>query len=41
VIALRLLAGVGFRLSTIPVLVFAFFTGQLLGGRLRRPASIH
>ncbi len=35
VVALRLLSGLGFRLSTIPVLVAAFFAGQLAGGRLR------
>jgi hypothetical protein len=36
VIGLRLLAGLGWRLSTLPVLVGAFFLGQFVGGRLRR-----
>jgi hypothetical protein len=36
VIGLRVLAGLGWRLSTVPVLVAAFFTGQFVGGRLRR-----
>jgi hypothetical protein len=35
-IGLRYLAGVGFRWSILPVLVAAFFTGQLIGARLRR-----
>ena len=35
VVAARLLLGVGFRWATIPVLVAAFFAGQLAGGRLR------
>ena len=36
VIALRFLSGMGWQLSTFPVMVGAFFTGQFLGGRLRR-----
>ncbi len=32
VIALRLLSGMGFKLITFPVLVGAFFSGQLIGG---------
>ncbi len=32
VIALRILSGMGWRLITFPVMVGAFFTGQLLGG---------
>jgi hypothetical protein len=32
VIALRILSGLGWRLITFPVMVGAFFTGQLLGG---------
>jgi hypothetical protein len=36
VIAIRLLAGLGWHLITFPVLAGAFFTGQFLGGRLRR-----
>ena len=35
-IALRLLSGLGWRLSTMPILVGAFFLGQFLGGRFRR-----
>jgi hypothetical protein len=36
VIGLRVLGGLGWRLSTVPVLVAAFVTGQFVGGRLRR-----
>lgn len=36
VIALRYLSGLGFQLYTYPVLVFAFFAGQFLGGRIRQ-----
>jgi hypothetical protein len=36
VIGLRLLAGIGWRLSTVPILVAAFATGQFVGGRFRR-----
>jgi hypothetical protein len=35
VVGLRLAAGLGWRLSTFPVLVGAFFTGQFLGGKVR------
>jgi hypothetical protein len=35
VIAMRLESGLGFALYTYPVLVGAFFLGQLAGGRLR------
>ncbi len=35
VIALRILSGLGWQLITFPVMVGAFFTGQILGGRLR------
>jgi hypothetical protein len=35
IVGLRLAAGLGWRLSTFPVLVGAFFGGQLLGGRIR------
>ncbi len=35
-IAIRLLAGLGFRLALLPVFVGAFFFGQLAGGRVRR-----
>lgn len=34
-IGLRLLVGVGWRLSTLPLFVGSFFAGQLVGGRLR------
>jgi hypothetical protein len=36
VVGLRVVAGVGWRLSTVPVLASAFLVGQLLGGRLRQ-----
>ena len=35
VIGLRSLAGLGWQLSTLPVLVGAFVLGQFLGGKLR------
>jgi hypothetical protein len=35
IVGLRLAAGLGWRLSTFPVLVGAFFGGQLLGGLIR------
>lgn len=35
VVGLRLWAGIGWHLTTVPVLVGAFFTGQLVGGRMR------
>jgi len=35
VVALRLLAGIGWRISTLPVMVGAYFAGQFLGGRAR------
>jgi hypothetical protein len=35
IVGLRLAAGLGWRLSTFPLLVGAFFGGQLIGGRLR------
>jgi hypothetical protein len=34
VIALRLFSGIGWDPMTFPILIFAFFAGQLLGGRL-------
>ena len=34
-IALRFLLGLGWHLITIPILAGAYFTGQLLGGKLR------
>lgn len=36
VIALRVASGLGWRLSTFPVMVGAFFAGQLAGGAVRR-----
>src|SRR5512146_2651517 len=36
VIAVRLLTGLGWHLITFPILIGAFFTGQFVGGRLRR-----
>lgn len=36
VVGLRILSGLGWQLSTVPVLVGAFFVGQLLGGWLRQ-----
>ncbi len=39
VIALRFIAGLGWRLVTFPVLVGAFFFGQLTGGMVRRLSS--
>ncbi|MFH1920376.1 MAG: hypothetical protein ABIP48_10890 [Planctomycetota bacterium] len=35
VAALRILSGLGWSLTTFPVLVAAFFTGQFLGGKFR------
>jgi hypothetical protein len=35
IVAMRMGAGLGWRLSTFPLLVGAFFGGQVLGGRLR------
>lgn len=36
VIGLRLASGLGWKAVTFPVMIGAFFTGQFLGGRLRR-----
>jgi hypothetical protein len=36
VVALRLASGLGWQFITFPVLIGAFFTGQFVGGRLRR-----
>jgi hypothetical protein len=36
VVACRLLLGLGWHLSTFPVLVGAFFAGQFIGGKLQR-----
>ena len=35
VIALRILSGLGWRFITFPVMIGAFFTGQLLGGLIQ------
>jgi hypothetical protein len=35
VVGLRMLAGLRWRIGTLPILVGAFFLGQFLGGRLR------
>lgn len=35
VVGLRMVSGLGWQFVTFPVLVSAFFTGQLVGGRLR------
>jgi hypothetical protein len=35
VVLLRYASGLGFQLATFPILVGAFFAGQLVGGRLR------
>jgi hypothetical protein len=35
-VGLRISAGMGWRLATLPVFVGAFFAGQFLGGRARR-----
>jgi F0F1-type ATP synthase membrane subunit a len=36
VIILRVTSGLGWHLVSFPVLICAFFTGQLLGGAMRR-----
>lgn len=36
VILLRIVSGLGWHLASFPVLVGAFFTGQFLGGAMRR-----
>jgi hypothetical protein len=35
VVGLRVVSGLGWRLATVPLMVGAYFTGQLLGGRAR------
>ena len=40
VIGLRVLTGLGWRLSTLPLLVGAFFAGQFLGGRFRSSSQL-
>jgi hypothetical protein len=35
VVGMRLAAGLGWRLSTFPILIGAFFGGQFIGGRIR------
>ena len=36
IVTLRLVTGLGWRLSTFPLMLGAYFTGQLVGGALRR-----
>jgi len=36
VVAIRVLSGLPWRLTTVPVLVVVFMAGQMLGGGLRR-----
>jgi hypothetical protein len=36
VVGLRIAIGLGWRLSTLPLFVSAFFAGQFLGGRIHR-----
>ena len=36
VVLLRVISGLGWHLASFPVLVGAFFTGQFLGGAMRR-----
>jgi hypothetical protein len=38
VVAMRLLSGLGWRLTTFPIMLGAYFAGQYLGGALRRHA---
>lgn len=33
IVAIRVLSGTGFQLSSFPVIIAAFFTGQYLGGQ--------
>jgi hypothetical protein len=35
VIGLRAISGIGWKASTFPVLIAAYFAGQLIGGRVR------
>ena len=39
VIAMRILSGLGWQLTSFPVLIGAFFLGQFSGGRLKRPKA--
>ena len=41
IVTLRFLSGLGWHLATFPVLVAAYFSGQLWGGKLRRFFSYH
>jgi hypothetical protein len=36
VVVLRIFSGLGFQISTVPILVTAYFMGQFVGGRIRR-----
>jgi hypothetical protein len=40
VIGIRFLSGLGFQPITYPVLVGAYFSGQILGARLRSVAAV-
>jgi hypothetical protein len=35
VVGIRFLAGFGLNLTTFPVFIFAYFTGQYIGGKIR------
>lgn len=41
VIGLRLASGLGFQLATFPVMIGAFFVGQLMGGQLHGMLKKH
>ncbi len=41
VIGLRLASGLGFQLATFPVMIGAFFLGQLAGGQLHGMLKTH
>jgi hypothetical protein len=41
IIALRVMSGLGWQLSSFPVLIGAFFFGQFLGGLLARLSPRH
>jgi hypothetical protein len=41
VITLRVLSGLGWQLSTFPIMIGAFFIGQFLGGKLQEWARNH
>jgi len=41
VVALRLLSGLGWQLITFPIMIGAFFGGQLFGARIFEQRKIH